>query len=158
VNKNFVVLLASAVCGFSSALNADQIDDCIAKELSKVSEVVPFQTNEQGCETKGTGLDGVRHACDATVCYKAPPGRTIKGDVAVADFSKNGSEHSFSAVFYEFNSYGQVEKACVNVHARSPHGHGKGRGWQNVKLSGQIQTVPDQAAVIAITKACAKPT
>ena len=143
------------VCIVSAGL-ADEVDDCINERERELSELRPFRSDEQGCETKATGGDGVRHSCESTVCYKAPPGWTIKGEVNVVDRSRNGSEYSISAISYGYNSFGQTEEACVRVKARSPHGHFSGRGWQKVILEGDTQKVITKDAWKQIARDCAQ--
>jgi hypothetical protein len=129
-------------------------DNCIDEELSNMTEVRSFINEEQGCMTEATGANGKPRACQAKICYQAPSGWTIRGAVEVANNGRYGSEHEISAVFYEYNSLGQAEKACVNVYVRGPLQPSRERGFQHVRLKGDIEKAVTQQSLIQIAKMC----
>jgi hypothetical protein len=83
---------------------------------------------------------------DAAVCYQAPPGWKIAGQVSVQDTGNNGGRGWIGPVTYAPNG----DSACVNTRAWSdsvPFGAG---GWQYVALTGQIRKTlsPEERAQI----------
>ncbi len=92
-----------------------------------------------GARAPGTGPQlGSVYETD-NVCYSAPPGYSIDGQVLVRDDGNNGGRGSISPVSYSVDAKNNTVKACVNLRAWSepiPFGAG---GWQYVTLSGLIR-------------------
>lgn len=109
---------------------------CINGILS-VSNTQAF-TVSGGARAPGTGTSVNSVAEEKAICYAAPPGFSIEGQVTVKDDGNNGGRGAISAVQYKTGLDGRVVGACVPVKAWSeakPFGAG---GWQYVTITGLI--------------------
>ena len=89
------------------------------------------------CTTDATGLDGVRHDCNATPSViRAPANFVFNQNTAKGgETSGNGDDHvcglNFSDQIEVIPGTGITQPATTTAHARSPSGHASGRGWVN---------------------------
>ena len=99
------------------------------------------------CTTEGTELSGVRHGCQSEVqSVTAPKGYVLARDtLSGGETGANGSEPnpcriSFSDSVEVIPGVPQPRTVHLQAHARSPKGHGSGRGWATCVYS--IRMVP----------------
>lgn len=155
--KRFVVValcLALFLIGTVNVSAQEPLQDCVKKKLEAMKDRQTF-SYEGGCTTDNTNWKGERDGCGASVCYQAPPGYCIEGQVQVYSTSAAGSEHSFGAPEYKTTPSAPCPNVvCVGVNARSASGPNAGKGWQKVKITGTIvKQLPDDA-IIAATVEC----
>ena len=108
-----------------------------------------------GARAPGTGFNTEARTEKASVCYSAPPGFEIIGQVDVIDNGNNGGRGSLGAVQYTTGAAGAAIGACVEAKAWSdavPFGAG---GWQNVTMNGTIRKIGPVPHSDATRRACA---
>ncbi len=108
------------------------VQGCVAQEIGRRSVDVFNVPGGARAPSNGPKFEAV--TADASVCYQAPPGWKIAGQVSVQDTGNNGGRGWIGPVTYAPSG----ESACVNTRAWSdsnPFGAG---GWQYVALSGKI--------------------
>ncbi len=94
------------------------------------------------CTTKATGLDGVRHNCTSEwSTVTAPENHVINRDSVKATWlSDNGSENRHDIKYDDWVTVIAdltfPQTMSVRVYALGPKGHGGGRGWSRVRITG----------------------
>ncbi len=136
-------------------VKADEVDICVKSKKEELKKPVSFDKTDE-VTTKATGGNGVRHSAGKVVSQKAPAGFTIDKPAFAESLSQNGSEHSVSPINYVYDDEGRIIEVNVTIHARSPHGHFKGRGWQKVRLHGTMSKYLSDDLLVSLTKDCAK--
>lgn len=89
------------------------------------------------CTTKATGIDGVRHWCDAAPdLLRAPTGHVlVERSLRGGEVRGNGSVSDCFADFADFVEVipdtGIMQPTTLKIygHARGPGGYSSGRGW-----------------------------
>lgn len=96
------------------------------------------------CKTKETGLDGVRDSeWSAWSSNTAPEGYVINDRIVKHEWvSRAGSENKEEVIFFDHveivsgTGLKFPRSIKVRVYARGPKGHASGRGWSQIKVSG----------------------
>ncbi|MCF7697636.1 hypothetical protein KPG66_16840 [Mycetohabitans sp. B2] len=100
------------------------------------------------CRTQGTSLPGAVGGCDSQVSrLTAPEGyallrESLKGGLV----EKNGSENDCRIGWADYvdviPGVTQPRTITLQAHARSPKGHGFGRGWTKCKYTVEMVKLP----------------
>ncbi|MCF7697028.1 hypothetical protein KPG66_13375 [Mycetohabitans sp. B2] len=100
------------------------------------------------CKTEGTSFSGARHSCDSQVSrITAPDGyvlseKTLNGGL----IQQNGSENECRVGWEDYvdviPGVAQPRTITLQAHARSPKGHGSGRGWSTCKYTVERVKLP----------------
>jgi S1-C subfamily serine protease len=108
-----------------------------------------------GARAAGTGPNFAPITETKPLCYSAPPGYHIEGQVTVRDDGNNDGRGSISPVEYKIGADGTAIAACVDIKAWSeakPFGAGS---WQYATLSGLIaRNTTSQSQVATATAEC----
>lgn len=100
------------------------------------------------CKTKGTELDGRRHACHSQAqTVTAPAGYVLAKETASGGLtSKNGSEYGCLVDWADpvdvIPGVPQPRTITLVAHARSPEGHATGAGWAECKYTVNMVPLP----------------
>ncbi|MBN9314175.1 MAG: trypsin-like peptidase domain-containing protein [Devosia sp.] len=146
--------IQSACSAVRDAVESVVRSDCIAENLASTTKR-SFEIKDS-VRAPGTGPQTTSRVEWKDVCYQAPNGWAIDGQVEVIRGEPNGGRGSISAVTYQdAPNSGRTTRACVTIKAWSqdqPFGAG---GWQGVTLRGQIiKPVPDEQDIQVAATQC----